>query len=343
MKANKFKTHTLEKCYAIAPLKYNGEDCILVAAEKVNKCLLFDLDGNLIDTIWEEPGGTMSMVQIPGSNGQFLATQKFYSPNNSQEAKLVLVTPNAGSWHIKTIAHIPFVHRFDIITKNNQQYLIACTIKSQHHYKDDWDHPGEILVCELPKDLETVKTLELTVIKDNLLKNHGYCRIQNKDNQEYALVGCDNGIYEVIPPDSMQETWKVNQIISDPCSDMRLIDFDLDGKDELLVISPFHGDQLKVYKNINNCYELVYTHEVPLPFGHAIWTGTLYNKQCAIFGHRQGERDLLMIHYQDGYKVEVLDHNVGPTNVYQYRKETVECLVSTNREIDEIAFYTLHL
>ena len=343
MKINKFKTHTLEKCYAIAPLRYNGQICILVAAEKVNKCLLFDVDGNIIDTVWEKPGGTMSMVQVPDTNGQFLATQKFYSPNDAKEAEIVLVTPTDGKWQIRTIAHMPFVHRFDILTKNNKHYLIACTIKSQHHYKDDWEHPGEILVCELPKDLDTIESLEFTVIQDTLFKNHGYCKIQSKDQQEYALIGCENGIYEVIPPDTKQDKWTVNQIINDPCSDMSLIDLDLDGTDEVVVISPFHGDQLKIYKKIKNHYEIVYTHNVSLPFAHAIWAGTLYNRNCAIIGHRQGNRDLLMLYYHNGYQVDILDQNIGPTNVFQYRKDTVECLVSANREIDEVAFYALHL
>lgn len=55
MKVNKIKTHELEKCYSICPLTYNGAEHMLVAAEKVNKCLLFDLDGNLEETVWDEP------------------------------------------------------------------------------------------------------------------------------------------------------------------------------------------------------------------------------------------------------------------------------------------------
>ena len=138
MKVNKIKTHELEKCYSICPLTYNGTEHMLVAAEKVNKCLLFDLDGNLEETVWDEPGGVMTMVQIPGSNGEFLATHKFYSPNDSKEAKIILASPKGkNDWVVKTIVDLPFVHRFDILTRGGVNYIIACALKSGHEFKDD--------------------------------------------------------------------------------------------------------------------------------------------------------------------------------------------------------------
>ena len=70
----------LPKCYSIAPLTWSGRSYFLVAAEKKDPCYLFDLEGNQADTVWEGPGGVMSMVQVPGSDGVFLATRKFYSP-----------------------------------------------------------------------------------------------------------------------------------------------------------------------------------------------------------------------------------------------------------------------
>ena len=117
MKLIKKRTYPMEKCYAITPLEYNGSIHIVVAAEKTDACVLFDDKGSYEDTIWTEPGGTMSLVQWPRSNGVFLASQKMYSPNNSKDAEIVVVSPNAkGGWTVTTLVKIPFVHRFDVLT-----------------------------------------------------------------------------------------------------------------------------------------------------------------------------------------------------------------------------------
>ncbi len=170
MNVTKIKTHELEKCYSIAPLTYKGKKHILVAAEKVNKCMMFDLEGNYEETVWDGPGGTMTMVQVPGTDGQFLATHKFYSPNDSKEAKLVVVTPiEDGTWNVQTLVHLPHVQRFDIITRDGESYIIAATLCSGRDFKDDWSYKGKMHVAKLPSDLSQYhegNQLEMTVIQD---------------------------------------------------------------------------------------------------------------------------------------------------------------------------------
>jgi hypothetical protein len=111
MKFDKKVIAKLNKCYSIAPLYYKGYQCLLVAAEKLGPCYLFDLNGNLLDTIWEGPGGVMTMVQVPDTDGQFLAVHEFYSPNDSANARIVVATPGENGWKISELVSLPFVHK----------------------------------------------------------------------------------------------------------------------------------------------------------------------------------------------------------------------------------------
>lgn len=84
------------------------------------------------------------------------------------------------------------------------------------------------------------------------------------------------------------------------------------------------------------------TKEKELPFIHAICAAELDGNEIGIVGHRRGNRDLLALRYCDGaYRVDLLDHDVGPANA---RAEVIDgktVLVSANREINEVAYYTL--
>lgn len=347
MKVEKKVISNLEKCYSIAPLTYNGKAHFLVAAEKVNRCILFDMNGNEVDTVWSEPGGVMSMVQIPGSNGAFLATHKFYSPNDSKEAKIVIVTPvSEGNWSVKTLVDLPHVHRFDIVQRNGVNYLIACALKSGHEYKEDWNNPGKVYAAVLPEDLSSfdeTHQLELTVVKDNMLKNHGYYRL-HESGMDTSLISADNGVFQFIPPENPDANWEVKTLLNTPASDAVLVDLDEDGEKELAVLSPFHGDQISIYKKLDGAYKKIYDYEKKSEFTHAIYGGELCGKQALVIGHRKAERNLIVFTFNKEtktYQAEIIDKDCGPANVAHFMKDGKDILVSANRETDEIAMYLL--
>lgn len=347
MKIEKKVISNLTKCYSIAPLHYQGKDHILVAAEKVDKCLLFDTEGNQEDVVWEEPGGVMTMVQVPGTDGQFLATHKFYSPNDSKEAKIVKVTPiEKGNWEVKTLVDLPFVHRFDILERNGVRYLIACALKSDHEYKDDWRFPGKVFAAVLPEDLSVFDEdhqLELKVIKDGMLKNHGYYKIEDEGIQT-GVISCDGGVFQFVPPAQADGEWEIRTLTTDAASDAVLVDFDGDGEKELAVIAPFHGDKVRFYKKKDGAFEMVYEFGESRDFLHSIFGGSLCGKPAFVTGHRKAERDLMAFSYnkeKGTYEMEYIDRDCGSANVYHYVKDGKDMLVSTNREIDEVALYTI--
>ena len=181
MNVSKKVIANLEKCYAIAPLTYNDRKCFLVSAEQQNPCYLFSEDGENLDTVWTEPGGVMTMAQVPGTNGQFLAIHRFYSPDDALNAGIVIVTPEEkGNWEVRTLCNAPFVHRFGILHRAGRNYLIVCCLKTGHEYTGDWRFPGACFGAELPKDLSSYNEdnqLSLTLIRGGMLRNHGYCTI----------------------------------------------------------------------------------------------------------------------------------------------------------------------
>ncbi len=334
-------THHLEKCYAINSITLDGKPHIVVAAEKINKCLLFDQSGLLVDTIWEEPGGTMSIVPLPDQSGAFLASQLMYSPNDSKEAKVVRVERRAkGSWKIDLYLELPFIHRFDILRTPTANYFIGATIKSDHAFKDDWSSPGKIWVGRMDTGFKTPPIL--TEYLGGLTRNHGFCK-RSDHRGEYAVVSADEGVFAIYPPSGSETSWSHEQLLDTPTSDILFVDFDGDGEEEMLVISPFHGDEVSIYKMTNGQYQEVYRHPEPLPFAHALWTESIAGTPTAFLGHRKGpSRDLYAISWNGStYQFEMMLKDVGSTNLFGYRIGDTHYLVSANREIDQIGFYEI--
>ena len=246
MRAEKKVLGELTLCYCVAPLEFRGKRHFLVASEKQHPCLLFDEQGVCVDQVWDGPGGTMTMVQLPGADGAFLATHRFYSPNDNKQASIVLCRWAEGTWQVRTLLDLPGVHRFDLLERGGVRYLIACTIKSDYAYKDDWRFPGKAWAAVLPDDLTDRPEdfrLEARVIAEGLTRNHGYSR-----HGCSGIVTAEESVFRFTPPETPAGEWTCEKLLDQPTSDALLLDFDGDGAEELLTLSPFHGDTLTVFK-----------------------------------------------------------------------------------------------
>lgn len=344
LKVNKRIVANIEKCYAVCPITIRGIQGFLIATEKAGGCFFYNFDGELVDTVWNEPGGIMSLVPIPNGKGQFLSTQEFYSPNDSANSRIVLATPIEDGWEIKTLVELPFVHRFDILSMPDQDYLIACTIKSEHHFKEDWNHPGKVYVCALPSDLNSLDCkINFEVIMDGLTKNHGYFH-SSQARQPFSLISSENGVFKVKPPQNKDADWQIEKILDQATSDATLIDLDGDGKLELLTLSPFHGDDLNIFRFVDGKYVLDYAWPEKLEFLHAIWSGIISDTPMVLLGYRKGNRELFALTYdpeQKTYVQQTLDRDHGPANVTYVEAQGKRMIIATNRETDEVAMYTL--
>ena len=350
MKVEKKVISNLNKCYAMSQLAYKGENCFLVAAEKQDPCYLFAEDGTLLDTVWEQPGGVMTMTPVHNVNGGFLATHKFYSPNDSANAKIVIAEPKAeGGWNIRTLCDAPFVHRFGLLQRNGVTYLIVCCLKSGHEYKNDWRAYGVTYGAVLPEDLSSYNDgnqLKLVPIKMGMLKNHGYSLFK-QDGYDSAVIGCEQGAFLFTPPAAIGENWEIKQLLNVPCSDAVLMDFDGDGKLELGSIAPFHGNSIVIYHldehdNYVPCWKLP-VPEAQTEMVHATWACNLLGKPTWIVGWRKGTKDTIAISWGEGdYVVDYIDRNTGCANAMHFvNKDGKDVIVATNREIDEVAMYTI--
>ena len=343
MRVEKKVIARLPKCYAVTRLEYKGEPCFLVAAEKQDPCYLFSEDGEILETVWDGPGGVMTVAQVPG-RPIVMATQKFFSPNDSAEAKIVYYRKVDDAWVCELLCELPFVHRFGVLERGGRYYLIACTLKSAHAFKDDWTCPGRVWVAPFPEDItqhNAANPLKLTPLLSGLYKNHGF-EICREGADSFAVIACENGIYKIVPPAEPEGEWSTELLLDTPASDILYLDFDGDGERELLVLSPFHGDTLTVWKKTDGRFTEVYRHAKRLPFLHAIWGAEIGGRVYGFIGNREEERDLFAIWWNGReYVCDMLDRGAGAANVMYFRADGKDQLLAANRETDEIAVYTL--
>lgn len=339
MKIEKKFLTDLHRCYATSSTVIDGDTKILFATEGEGAAYMYDTADFKQSTVWDGPGGTMSMIPIPGYNGDFLAVQNFFPTFQSEKATIVWAKPTTNGWDVKTILHLPYVHRFDILTgADGTLYFIGCTLCTSKQDKEDWSDPGKIYVAEIPTDLHT--PMELTVIKEGMVKNHGYSRVDNWKGHMTGFVTCDSGIYAVTPPSIKGGEWSIETVMEGHVSDVAVGDLDGDGEAELITIEPFHGNVFAIYHKEKDGYQKVYQYPEEMEFGHVVWFGKLRGVPTVIGGQRRHAKDLFYIQYRDGQYVKTtIDTGIGPSNIAVINEPDRDIIISANREIGQAVLY----
>ena len=76
MKIEKQFLAEMNRCYSANSIVVDGQTRIMLATEGEGPCLAWaGPDYKASHTVWDGPGGTMSIAPIPGTNGEFLAVQ----------------------------------------------------------------------------------------------------------------------------------------------------------------------------------------------------------------------------------------------------------------------------
>ncbi len=332
----------MNRCYAVNSITIHGKEHLLFATEGEGPCIAYSgKEYENSKTVWEGPGGTMSIVHVPGTDGEFLAVQKFLKLYQWEEAMIVWVKPQPdGSFASKEILHLPYIHRFDILTVGNKNYFIGCTLAEHKETREDWSHPGKIYVAELPPDWD--QPISPTILKDDLFKNHGYTRVEI-NGKSSGIVTSEEGAFIVTPPSDEHEQWSVEQIMDWPISDIAAVDIDGDGELEFATIEPWHGGYFRIYKKIDGIFTKIFEHPEVADFYHVSIGAFLRGKPVFIGGCRRGTMQLFYVHAISTSPLILapveIESGVGPSNVCVVNEIDRDIIVSANREKGEAALY----
>lgn len=331
----------MERCYAVAVMQSGGRPAIFAATEGHGACRCYTWPGLECTTVWDGPGGTMSMVPLPGSQNSFLAVQQFFPTFQSENAVIVRVTPGPDkSWQVEPFVDLPYVHRFDVLSVGDCHYFLGATLCTSKANKEDWSDPGKIYVGRIPND-PAQPLPPLQVLKTGLTKNHGYCRVSWR-GRTAGMVTCEEGVFALTPPQHASGAWQAEQVLAEPTSDIALVDIDGDGEDELVTIAPFHGQSFRILKQRGGRYEEIYEYGGDMAFGHVVWGGLLRGKPAILGGYRRNDKALFCVQPTvsgSGFETTIIDTGVGPSNIAVMQGRDCDVIVSANRELGETAIY----
>lgn len=341
MEFAKQKLADVQLGYFITHLHLDGHDRILAAPEGPGSVLAFASPGFEPRVVAPEPGGCMGFAPLPGRDDAFLMITRFYPIFQSEGAGIDLFTAGSGleePWRGRRIIDLPFVHRIAVVGNGAEHFLVAAPVCGGKDFQDDWSRPGQTYVAPVPDDPEG--PWDLAPVLDPIHKNHGLTVGVFRGADCVFLAGSE-GLFALKVPRPGERGWIGEKILDHEISEIQPADLDGDGVDEMVVIEPFHGDTMAVYKDVAGTWTRVWS--APLAFGHGLWAGELGGERVVIVGNRSGDGDLVChrVVSTNPFRMEpqVVDHGSGTTNVDVMETLDGQVLVASNPGHEEYALY----
>ncbi len=335
----------LDKVYAVSPIQINGYTYFLASTEDRGKCLIFSPPHWKVSTVWNGPGGCMSLMPVPGREKAFVTIQGFFPIFQSEHAGIVYAEGGeaiAEPWRATRVVDLPFVHRIGIVHVGPTPFLVAASLCGGKAFQDDWSQPGAVYAGAIPEGLSDKWFLE--PILRGISKNHGM-HVTIMDNKAVVMVSGKEGLFMLQVPEKPDSQWQCEQLLEHEVSDVYSYDIDGDGVPEIMTIEPFHGNRLVIYKRMLKGWKPVF--EIFIDFGHVVWTGKILGKPAILAGERRGSKKLFLLRPKtDDLRAmtrETLDNDIGPTQIAVICQQKRNFIISANHGADEVALYELTL
>ena len=335
----KEKLAQLSMCYSISLMNYKGREyCVSASEERGGEIVMVDTETKKLSKIAGLDGGVMAVIPVPKQDGVFLAIQKFYPVFDSQEAEVVCCKISGEicdvmEAEVKTVVPLPFVHRIALTGKPGVRRLIAATLCGGKDFADDWSRPGAVYEYLLNEDMQVCKTRTLL---EGITKNHGMYTYEKKGGS-YILISGAEGVWGI------DGQCAVRKLCDEPVSDLCMYDVDGDGTDEMVCISPFHGNAMKVLKRTSQGWEAI--AQEALDFGHAVWSGRCGDGVLLISCSRSGDKCTKLYRpcTAEAFGLEQMkaDEGAGASNICVKEMENSVVLYAANHEQGEVARYTI--
>lgn len=335
----KEKLAQLSMCYSISLMNYKGREyCVSASEERGGEIVMVDTETKKLSKIAGLDGGVMAVIPVPEQDGVFLAIQKFYPVFDSQGAEVVCCKISGEicdvmEAEVKTVVPLPFVHRIALTGKPGVRRLIAATLCGGKDFADDWSRPGAVYEYLLDEDMQVCKTRTLL---EGITKNHGMYTYEKKGGS-YILISGAEGVWGI------DGQCAVRKLCDEPVSDLCMYDVDGDGTDEMVCISPFHGNTMKVLKRTSQGWEAI--AQEALAFGHAVWSGRCGDGVLLISCSRSGDKCTKLYRpcTAEAFGLEQMnaDEGAGASNICVKEMDNSVVLYAANHEQGEVARYTI--